>query len=268
MFSKILIANRGEISLRIIRACKELGVRTVAVFSNADKYASFVHLADESVCIGPSASSDSYLKMERIIAAAEITDAEAIHPGYGFLAENPEFAEICEACNIKFIGPSPQVIRLMGDKNNARITMSKIGVQVVPGSKDILKDEKEALKIAHEIGFPVIIKASAGGGGKGMRVAHTDIALSNAFFTAKAEAEKAFGNSDVYIEKYIDDPRHIEIQVLADEHNNVVHLGERECSIQRRHQKLIEESPSPIVTKEIRDKMGKAAVSAAKSVNY
>jgi acetyl-CoA carboxylase biotin carboxylase subunit len=268
MFSKILIANRGEIALRIIRACKEMGISTVAVYSEADKDSLHVRLADEAVCIGKAASSDSYLNIPSIISAAEITDVEAIHPGYGFLAEDAHFAEICESCQIKFIGPSPENMRMMGDKMNAKDTMKKAGIPVIPGSKDVIKAKEEALKVAKRIGYPVIIKASAGGGGKGMRVCHNDVRLVSAFMTAQSEAEAAFGNPAVYIEKYIDHPRHVEFQILADEKGNIVHLGERDCTIQRRHQKLIEESPSPSISAKMRKKMGEAAVKGAKAVGY
>jgi acetyl-CoA carboxylase biotin carboxylase subunit len=268
MFSKILIANRGEIALRIIRACKELGVRTVAVYSEADRDSLPVQLADEAVCIGPALSSESYLNIPAIISAAEITDVEAIHPGYGFLAENAHFAEICESCNIKFIGPTPETIRAMGDKIVAKDTMRKIGVPLTPGAKGAVKNKDHALEIAKRIKYPIIIKAAAGGGGKGMRVCHNDVTLMSSFAMAQKEAEANFGNPEVYIEKYVQDPRHIEIQIVADHHGNIIHLGERECSIQRRHQKLLEESPSPILDSKTRKKMGEAAVKAAKAVNY
>ena len=268
MFSKVLIANRGEIALRIIRACKELGIKTVAVYSEADEDSLHVRLADEAICIGKAAASSSYLNIPSLISAAEITDVEAIHPGYGFLAEDAHFAEICESCHIAFIGPTPENMRLMGDKMTAKDTMKKAGIPVIPGSKDVIKTKEEALKVAKEIKYPVIIKASAGGGGKGMRVCHNDVRLIGAFMTAQSEAEAAFGNPSVYIEKYIDEPRHVEFQILADGKGNVVHLGERDCTIQRRHQKLIEESPSPSITKKMRKKMGEAAVKGAKVVNY
>ena len=268
MFSKILIANRGEIALRIIRACREMGIPTVAVYSEPDRSSLHVRFADEAVCIGPAKSADSYLNIPSIIAAAEITDVEAIHPGYGFLAENAHFAEICESCNITFIGPTPETIRLMGDKVQARETMRKIGVPLTPGGKGVVKSQEEALDVAKKIKYPVIIKAAAGGGGKGMRVCHNDVTLTSSFVMAQKEAEANFGNPDVYIEKYISDPRHIEFQILADKHGNVVHLGERDCSIQRRHQKLIEEAPSPALNEKTRKKMGDVAVKAAKSVNY
>jgi acetyl-CoA carboxylase biotin carboxylase subunit len=268
LFKKILIANRGEIALRIIRTCKELGIKTVAVYSEADRYSLHVRFADEAVCIGPGPSKDSYLNIPRIIAAAEITNAEAIHPGYGFLAENAMFAEICESSGIKFIGPTPDAIEAMGDKALAKETMRKAGVPVIPGSDGVVETLEEAREIANEIGYPIMLKAAAGGGGKGMRMVNDESELENAWQTARAEAEAAFGNPAVYIEKFIERPRHIEIQILADEHGNVIHLGERDCSIQRRHQKLIEESPSPIVTPELREAMGQAAIKGAKSVKY
>ncbi len=268
MFHKILIANRGEIALRIIRACKELGVRTVAVYSQADRESSHVRFADEAVCIGNAPSRDSYLNIPAIISAAEITDVEAIHPGYGFLAENAHFAEICESCHITFIGPTPQTIRLMGDKVAARETMRKIGVPVTPGCEGVVKSQNQAIEIAKKIKYPVIIKASAGGGGKGMRVCHNDVTLRSQFAMAQQEAEANFGNPDVYIEKYINEPRHVEFQIVADHHGHVIHLGERDCSVQRRHQKLIEESPSPALDEKLRKKMGDVAVKAAKAANY
>ncbi len=268
MFSKILIANRGEIALRIIRACRELGIRTVAVYSDADRNSMHVRFADEAICIGQAQSSKSYLYIPAIISAAEITDVEAIHPGYGFLAENPHFAEICASCHIKFIGPTPENIRLMGDKMMARATMLKLGLPIVPGSSGAIKSKEEALKLAQKIGYPVIIKAAAGGGGKGMRVCHNDVKLASSYMTAQSEAEANFGNAAVYIEKYIEKPRHIEIQVLADQFGHVVYLGERDCSIQRRHQKLLEEAPSSIMDNKTRKRMGELAVKACKSVNY
>jgi len=268
LFKKILIANRGEIALRIIRTCKELGIKTVAVYSEADRYSLHVRFADEAVCIGPGPSKESYLNIPRIIAAAEITNAEAIHPGYGFLAENAMFAEICESSGIKFIGPTPDAIEAMGDKALAKETMRKAGVPVIPGSDGVVETLEQAREIANEIGYPIMLKAAAGGGGKGMRMVRNNEELENAWQTARAEAEAAFGNPAVYIEKFIEKPRHIEIQILADEHGNVIHLGERDCSIQRRHQKLIEESPSPIVTPKLREAMGQAAVKGAKSVKY
>jgi len=268
MFSKILIANRGEIALRIIRACRELGIRTVAVYSEADRESLHVRFADEAICIGQARSSSSYLSIPAIISAAEITDVEAIHPGYGFLAENPHFAEICESCQISFIGPSPESIRLMGDKMVARQTVEKIGLPIVPGSSSAVKTKEEGIKLAKRIGYPVIIKAAAGGGGKGMRICHNDIRLISSLMTAQQEAEANFGNSAVYIEKYIEKPRHIEIQLLGDKHGHCVYLGERDCSIQRRHQKLLEESPSPVVDAKLRRRLGELAVKAAKTVNY
>ncbi len=268
MIEKVLIANRGEIALRIIRACKELGIRTCSVYSKADKDSMHVKLADEAFCIGERTSAESYLKIPAIISAAEISDVDAIHPGYGFLAENDHFAEICESCNIKFIGPTAKQIRDMGNKTKAKKLAKKAGVPVIPGSEGVVNNREEALKIAKKIGYPVIIKASAGGGGRGMRTAHNDISLVNAFLTAKSEAEAAFQNSDVYLEKLIVEPRHIEIQLLADSHGNIVHLGERDCSIQRRHQKLLEESPSPFVDSDLRKKLGQAAIKIAKAVKY
>ncbi|MFH1868315.1 MAG: acetyl-CoA carboxylase biotin carboxylase subunit [Candidatus Omnitrophota bacterium] len=268
MFSKILIANRGEIALRVIRACKELGIRTVAVYSEADVNSLHVKFADEAICIGASSSANSYLNIPAIISAAEITDVEAIHPGYGFLAENPHFAEICESCQIKFIGPTSESMKLLGDKLATKNAMRKVGIPSIPGSDVIIKTKDEALKIAKKLKYPIIIKATAGGGGKGMRVAHNDVRLSSAFYMAQSEAESAFGISDVYIEKYIERPRHIEFQILADEHDNVVHLGERDCTIQRRHQKLIEESPSPNLSPKLRKRIGELVVKGAKHVKY
>ncbi|MCC6759436.1 MAG: acetyl-CoA carboxylase biotin carboxylase subunit [Candidatus Omnitrophica bacterium] len=268
MFSKILIANRGEIALRVIRACREMGIKTVAVYSEADATSLHVRFADEAVCIGPAQSSESYLNIPAIISAAEITDVEAIHPGYGFLSENAHFAEICESCNITFIGPTPETIRLMGDKVQARETVRKIGVPLTPGGKGIIKNQQEALKVAKEIKYPVIIKAAAGGGGKGMRVCHNDVTLTSSFNIAQKEAEANVGNPNVYIEKYITDPRHIEIQILADKYGNVIHLFERDCSIQRRHQKLLEEAPSPALDSKLRKKIGETAVKVAKACNY
>ncbi len=268
MFNKILIANRGEIALRVIRSCKELGIKSVAVFSEADRDSLHVRFADEAVCIGPPPSRESYLNIPRIIAAAEITNADAIHPGYGFLAENARFSEICQSSGIKFIGPRPEMITAMGDKASAKDTMRKAGVPVVPGSDGTIEDLKKAQEIADGVGYPVIIKATAGGGGKGMRLAWKADEFERQFQMAQTEAEAAFGNRNVYIEKYVEGPRHIEFQILGDQHGEVIHLGERECSIQRRHQKLIEESPSPIVDVELREKMGAAAVKGAKSVKY
>jgi acetyl-CoA carboxylase biotin carboxylase subunit len=265
---KILIANRGEIALRIIRACKELGIKTVAVYSEADADSLHVRFADEVVCIGPGPSKESYLSIPRIISAAEVTNAEAIHPGYGFLAENAHFAEICASCNIKFIGPSPEMIEAMGDKALAKETMRKAGVPTVPGSEGLLQSAEEALAMAADIGYPVIIKATAGGGGRGMRMVREASDLENAFNQAQSEAGAALGNAAVYLEKYFEHPRHIEVQLLGDMHGNVISLGERECSIQRKHQKLVEESPSPVITPEIRRSLSEAAVAGAKSVNY
>lgn len=268
MFHKILIANRGEIALRIIRACKELGIKTVAVHSDADHEALHVKLADESICIGPAPSAKSYLNMKAIISAAEVSDADAIHPGYGFLSENAEFAEICANCGLTFIGPTPENMRLMGDKISARRTVTAAGVPILPGTKEGVNTAEEAKKIAAEIGYPVIIKATAGGGGRGMKVVHSPASLPNALAAARSEAQAGFGNPEVYIEKFCDRPRHVEIQIMADKHGNVIHLGERDCSIQRRHQKLIEEAPCPVLTPELRKRMGDCAVAAAKSVNY
>lgn len=268
MFDKILIANRGEIALRIIRACREMGIKTVVVYSKADENSLPVKFADQAVCIGPAAPNQSYLLIERIISVAEICDVDAIHPGYGFLAENAHFAEICKSCNITFIGPTPEQMRAMGDKAVARKTMIKAGVPVTPGSDGLIANEEEALKTAHRLRYPVIIKATAGGGGRGMRIAHNDASLIQGFHAARTEAEKAFGNGEVYIEKYIENPKHIEFQIMADSHGNIVHLGERDCSIQRRHQKLIEEALSPALSPSLRKKMGAAAVKAAKAVNY
>jgi acetyl-CoA carboxylase biotin carboxylase subunit len=266
--SKVLIANRGEIALRVILACKEMGLKTVAVHSEADRDALHVRYADDDVCIGPAASRQSYLNVSSIIAAAEITGADAIHPGYGFLAENAHFAEIAGECGLTFIGPTPQSIRLMGNKAVARDTAKKAGVPILPGSDGPVRTFEEARDIATGIGFPVILKASAGGGGRGMRICGDETALQSAFDTARNEAERAFGSADVYIEKYLEHPRHIEIQVFGDTHGRIVHLGERECSIQRRHQKLIEESPSPVLTPELRQAMGDAAIKLCQSVDY
>jgi acetyl-CoA carboxylase biotin carboxylase subunit len=267
-FRKILIANRGEIACRIIWTCKEMGIRTVAVHSDVDRDSLHVRFADESACIGPAPSAQSYLNIPAIISAAEIFNVDAIHPGYGFLAESSYFAEICEACNIKFIGPRSDVIKLMGEKVEARRAMQKAGVPILPGSPEALESEDEAIRFAREIGFPVIVKASAGGGGRGMRVVKSEGELGLALETASTEAAAAFKNGDVYIERFVERPRHIEIQVLADEHGDCVYLGERECSIQRRHQKLLEEAPSPVVTPALRQRMGDAAVSACKSIGY
>jgi acetyl-CoA carboxylase biotin carboxylase subunit len=268
MFKTILIANRGEVALRIIYACRELGIKTVAVYSEADENQLHVKFADEDVCIGPARSADSYLNVPAVISAAEITGADAIHPGYGFLSESAYLAEVCAACHIKFIGPDPQVIRLMADKARARRVMRKAGVPILPGSEGPIESEDKAIKIAKDIGYPVIIKATAGGGGRGMRVVKHPSELPHAFKTAQREAEAAFGVGDVYIEKYVESPRHIEFQVLGDQHGAVVHLGERECSIQRRHQKLVEESPSPALSEKMRRKMGAVVIDAAKAVQY
>ncbi|HJV44448.1 MAG TPA: acetyl-CoA carboxylase biotin carboxylase subunit [Bacillota bacterium] len=268
MFKKILIANRGEIAVRVIRACKEMGISTVAVYSEADREALHVKLADEAYCIGPTASKESYLNLTNLMSTAMLTHAEAIHPGYGFLAENADFAEICEACNITFIGPSPDAISRMGAKAVARETMKAAGVPTVPGTEGLIEDIEEAAIVAREIGYPVIIKATAGGGGKGMRVAQDEEELRKAIRQAQKEAETAFGNAGVYLEKYLEEPRHVEIQIMADKHGEVVYLGERDCSIQRRHQKLVEEAPSPALDSELRRQMGEAAVAAALAVNY
>src|SRR3982750_860703 len=268
MFKKILIANRGEVALRVIYACRELGIKTVAVYSEAGENSLHPRFADEDVCIGPPRSADSYLNVPAVISAAEITGADAIHPGYGFLSESAYLAEVCEACPIKFIGPDPQAIRLMGDKARARRVMKKAGVPILPGSDGPIENEEKALKLAKEIGFPVIVKATAGGGGRGMRVVRVAAELSHAVKTAQREAEAAFGVGDVYLEKYVESPRHIEFQVLGDQHGAVVHLGERECSIQRRHQKLIEESPSPALSEKMRRRMGGIVIDAAKAVQY
>jgi len=268
MFKRILIANRGEIAIRVIRACQELGIETVAVYSEADTDSLHVRLADEAVCIGPPPSSESYLNIPRIISAAEITDAEAIHPGYGFLAENPEFAEICEASNIKFIGPTSAHIRKMGDKALARSSMMEAGVPILPGSEGVVENVRDAEKVAESVGYPVMIKAVGGGGGRGMRIVRSKENLTNSFLMCRAEAEAAFGSPEVYIEKYIERPRHVEIQIIGDSKGNVVHLFERDCSIQRRHQKLIEESPSPAITPELRGKIGGVAVRGAREIGY
>ncbi|HXI04614.1 MAG TPA: acetyl-CoA carboxylase biotin carboxylase subunit [Candidatus Saccharimonadales bacterium] len=268
MFKKILIANRGEIALRIIWACRELGIRTVAVHSEPDTDSLHVRFADEDVCVGPARSAESYLNISSVITAAEITNAEAVHPGYGFLAESSTFAEVCKACRIKFIGPKPEVIASMGEKARARELMKEAGVPVLPGSEGSVETLEEAIQVAGKIEYPVIVKAAAGGGGKGMRIAGDEKELSRVFSVAREEARAAFGVPDVYIEKYLAAPRHIEFQVMADEHGNIVHLGERECSIQRRHQKLVEESPSPVLTPELRKRMAAAAIKAASFVNY
>ncbi|MCC7509813.1 MAG: acetyl-CoA carboxylase biotin carboxylase subunit [Planctomycetes bacterium] len=268
MFSKILIANRGEIALRIIRACREMGIKAVCVYSEADKHGPWLDIADEKYCIGPAPSIKSYLDISRIMAAAEVADVDAIHPGYGFLSENAHFAEVCQSSGISFIGPSPEAIRLLGNKAKARELAVKVGVPLLPGTKELVADDKEAIEIANDIGYPVIVKAAAGGGGRGMRVAHNEIALVNGFLQAKSEAATAFKDDGVYIEKYLERPRHVEIQIIADSAGNYVYCGERDCSLQRRHQKLVEEAPSPIMTPELRQKMGAAAVTLCKAANY
>ena len=268
MFNRILIANRGEIALRVIRACRELGIETVAVYSEADRDAPYLNLADEAVCIGSAKAADSYLRIDRVISAAEIGNVQAIHPGYGFLSENAHFAEVCRSCDIEFIGPTPEAMERLGDKNSARTLAREADVPTVPGSPGLLSGEQEAIKVAKEIGFPVLLKATAGGGGKGMRVAANDLALSTAWQQASAEAEAAFGNAGIYIEKYVEKPRHVEIQVLGDQHGTMLHLWERDCSTQRRHQKLIEESPSPRLPEETRAAMTAAAVRLAKASGY
>ncbi len=271
MFEKILVANRGEIAVRIIRACKELNVRSVAVYSEADANSMHVQMADEAICIGKGASSESYLRIDRIISAAEITDVDAIHPGYGFLSENAHFADVCESCNIRFIGPSSRAMNALEDKALSRTLAKKAGVPTPPGSDGLIENEQEALSTARRIGYPVMIKAVAGGGGRGMRVAHNDISLVKGYHTARSEAEKAFGNSGVYIEKFIENPHHIEFQIVADNRGNILHLGERDCSIQRRNQKLLEETPSPLIDnkfKDLRKKMGRAAIRIAEVANY
>jgi len=271
MFEKVLVANRGEIAVRIIRACKELSIRTVAVYSEADANSMHVQLADEAICIGKAAATDSYLRIDRIISAAEIADVDAIHPGYGFLSENAHFADVCESCNIRFIGPSSRAMNALENKATSRTLAKKAGVPFPPGSEAAVENEQEALAVAKRIGYPVMIKAVAGGGGRGMRVAHNDVSLVKGYHTARTEAEKAFGNSGVYIEKYIESPHHIEFQILGDQKGHIIHLGERDCSIQRRNQKVVEETPSPLIEnkfKKLRDKMGKAAVKIAEVANY
>src|SRR5580698_4129055 len=268
MFQKILVANRGEIALRVICACKELGISTVAVYSEADRNSLHVRFADEAVCIGPPRSSESYLNIPQVISAAEITNVDAIHPGYGFLSENANFAKVCEASEITFIGPTPEVIEMMGEKDRARREMKALGLPTVPGSEGVVEGEVQLAKEAKRIGFPVIIKASAGGGGRGMRVVHKQEELLNAYETARSEAQQAFGTPDVYAEKFIEHPRHIEFQVLGDQHGKVIHLGERECSVQRRHQKLIEESPSPVMDEKTRNKIGDQVVAALTKIGY
>ncbi len=268
MFNKILIANRGEIALRVIRTCKEMGIKTVAIFSTADRESLHVKFADEAVCIGPPPSKESYLNIPRIMAAIEITNSDAVHPGYGFLSENEKFAEICKQHGVKFIGPTPEHIRKMGDKITAKDTMKKAGVPVIPGSDGLLQEMGETKKIAIEIGYPVILKATAGGGGKGMRIVWNESELQKAWDSAKMEAQASFGNDGMYMEKYVEEPRHIEIQVAGDQYGRACHLSERDCSIQRRHQKLVEESPSPFMTTELREKMGEAAIKACNAINY
>jgi acetyl-CoA carboxylase biotin carboxylase subunit len=271
MFEKILVANRGEIAVRIIRACKELNIRTVAVYSEADINSMHVQLADEAICIGKAAASESYLRIDRIVSAAEIADVDAIHPGYGFLSENAHFAEVCESCNIRFIGPNSRAMSSLENKAVSRALAKKAGVAVPPGSEGVVENEQDAVAVAKRIGYPVMIKAVAGGGGRGMRVAHNDVSLVKGYHTARTEAEKAFGNSGVYIEKYIENPRHIEFQILGDQKGHIIHLGERDCSVQRRNQKVVEETPSPFIEhkfKKLRDKVGKAAVKIAEVANY
>ena len=263
-----MIANRGEIALRIVRACRELGIQTLAVYSEADEQSLHVQLADEAICIGPAPSAESYLRADRILSAAEVADVDAIHPGYGFLSENADFAEQCESCNITFIGPRAETIRRMGDKANAREAMKLAKVPIIPGSEGAIGDEAMALKVAKEIEFPVIIKAVSGGGGRGMRIAHNAVSFSREFQSARLEAQKAFGDGSLYVEKYLENPRHIEFQIMADKHGNIVHLGERDCSVQRRHQKVIEEAPSPFLDKTLRNRMGKAAIKAAEACDY
>jgi acetyl-CoA carboxylase, biotin carboxylase subunit len=272
MFEKVLVANRGEIAVRVIRACKELNIRTVAVYSEADASSMHAQMADEAICIGKAAASESYLRIDRIISAAEITDVDAIHPGYGFLSENAHFAEVCESCNIRFIGPNSRAMNALSDKAVSRTLAKKAGVPVPPGSEGLVENEKEALIVAKRIGYPVMIKAIAGGGGRGMRVAHNDISLIKGYHTARSEAEKAFGNSGVYVEKFLENPHHIEFQILGDARGNIIHLGERDCSIQRRNQKVVEETPSPLLEnvkfKDLRKKMGRAAVKIAEEAHY
>src|SRR2546427_4787952 len=271
MFEKLLVANRGEIAVRIIRACKELNIRTVAVYSEADANSMHVQLADEAICIGKAAANESYLRIDRIVSAAEIADVDAMHPGYGFLAENAHFADVCESCNIRFIGPNSRAMKALEDKAVSRTLAKKAGVPTPPGSEGAVENEQEALAVAKRIGYPVMIKAIAGGGGRGMRGAHNDISLVKGYHTARTEAEKAFGNSGVYIEKFIENPHHVEFQILADTKGRVIHLGERDCSIQRRNQKVVEETPSPLIEskfKDLRKKMGKAAVRIAETAHY
>ena len=271
MFEKILVANRGEIAVRVIRACKELNIRTVAVYSEADANSMHVQLADEAICIGKAAATDSYLRIDRIISAAEIADVDAIHPGYGFLSENAHFADVCDSCNIRFIGPSSRAMNALEDKAISRQLAKKAGVPTPPGSDGIVENEKDALSVAKKIGYPVMIKAVAGGGGRGMRIAHNDISLIKGYHTARTEAEKAFGNSAVYIEKFIENPHHIEFQILGDARGNIIHLGERDCSVQRRNQKVVEETPSPLIENrfpKLRKEIGKAAIRIAQAAHY
>jgi acetyl-CoA carboxylase biotin carboxylase subunit len=268
MFQRILVANRGEIALRVIRACRDLGIEVVAVFSEADRGAPYVDLADEAICIGPAAAADSYLNIPRLISAAEITDVQAIHPGYGFLSENPHFAEVCRTCRIEFIGPPQEAMRMLGNKNAARKLAQKVGVPVVPGSEGLLESDEQALALAQAIGYPVLIKAAAGGGGRGMRVARNDISLRSGLHAAQQEAEKAFKDGSVYLEKYVEQPRHVEVQILADRNGDTVHLWERDCSLQRRHQKLVEESPAPNLPPEVRQEMCAAAVRLVRAAGY
>jgi len=268
MFSKVLIANRGEIAIRIIRACRDLDLKTVAVYSEADKNSLHLEFADEAICIGEPSSADSYLNISRLISAAEITDCDAIHPGYGFLAENPDFTEVCESCGIKFIGPTAENIRLMGDKVQAKKSMHKANIPLIPGSEGGIKSKEEALELAKKIGYPLILKAKAGGGGRGMRICHSDVRLVGALMTAQSEAEAAFGDSEIYMEKFLENPRHIEIQIVADNYGNAIYLGERDCSIQRRHQKVIEETPSPAVDNRLRKKLGELCIRGVKAINY
>src|SRR5438128_11203807 len=268
MFQRILVANRGEIALRVIRACRDLGVEVVAVFSEADRGAPYLDLADEAICIGPPPAAESYLTIPRLISAAEIADVQAIHPGYGFLSENPHFARVCRSCNIEFIGPPQEAMRRLGNKNEARKLAQENGVPVVPGSEGLIESDAEALKLAHQIGFPVLIKAAAGGGGRGMRVARNDISLQAGLKAARQEAEKAFKDGSVYLEKYIDQPRHVEVQILADRQGNVVHLWERDCSLQRRHQKLVEESPAPNLPESVRQAICTTALKMVKAAGY
>ena len=268
MFQRILVANRGEIALRVIRACRDLGIEAVAVYSEADRGAPYLDLADEAYCIGPAVAAESYLNIPRIISAAEVGNVQAIHPGYGFLSENPHFAEVCRSCKIEFIGPPQEAMRRLGNKNEARVLAKKVGVPVVPGSEGLISNENEALRLAHEMGFPVLIKAAAGGGGRGMRVAHNDLSLKAGLKAAAQEAEKAFKDGSVYLEKYLEQPRHIEVQILADRHGNTVHLWERECSLQRRHQKLVEESPAPNLPQSVREQICAAAVRLVREADY